>query len=163
MTLMPPKKQSRRSTFFDLRHGLHGLLAHAGTTQPDDEDGGIVFAKQEFLHIGGQHLHRDGRVYHIAEPERLQYAWDGVDVLFHGQQLMGGQALHGDHAGGSELIVVFQNELAHPGVQLRRQVGEDVVVDAGGNGSHRRGDQEQNCEDQDHFPQPDNGLRDFFS
>ncbi len=90
MTLMPPKKQFFRSIFFDLGHGPHRLLADAGTTQLDDEDGGVVLAEQELLKICRQHLHRHRRVQHIAEPEGVQHVRHLVDLGLHGQQLVCG-------------------------------------------------------------------------
>ena len=108
---------------FDLCHGVHGLLAGAGTFKPDQHHGGVILAKQKLLYGGRQHLGGDAGVDHIAEPESLHDARHRLDVLFHGHQLLGGQALHRDHTGGSQMEIIFQRDLAHHGVQLRRKIG----------------------------------------
>ena len=91
--------------FFDLSHSPHRLLADAGTTQLDDEDGGVVLAEQELLKVCRQHLHRHRRVQHIAEPEGVQHVRHLVDLGLHGQQLVCGHPLHGDHVGGRQMVV----------------------------------------------------------
>ena len=128
---------------FDLLDGFHGLIAGAGGVKADDQHGGIVFAEHELLYIGRQHGGGDVGVDHIAEPEGLGDAGHGVDLLFHGDEFIGWQALYRDHTGGGQMEIVLKGYLADHGVQILRQVGEDVIIDAGGNGADRGRDQQQ--------------------
>ena len=128
---------------FDLIDGIHRLVAGAGRIKPDDEHGGIVFAEHELLHIGRQHGGGDAGVDHIAEPEGLGNAGHGFYLLFHSDEFVGWQALYRDHTGGGQMEIVLKGYLADHGVQILRQVGEDVIIDAGGNGADRGRDQQQ--------------------
>ena len=127
----------------DLPNGVHRLIAGAGAVEPDDEHGGIIFAEHELLDVRREHFLRHAGVQHIAQPERLGDAGNGLDVLFHGDELVGGEALDRDHTGRSQMEVVLKDLLADHGVQLLRQIGEDVIVDAGGNGADGGRDQQQ--------------------
>ena len=128
---------------FDLSDGFHGLVAGAGGVKADDQHGGIVFAEHELLHIGRQHGGGDAGVDHIAEPEGLGNAGHGFYLLFHSDEFVGWQALYRDHTGGGQMEIVLKGYLADHGVQILRQVGEDVIIDAGGNGADRGRDQQQ--------------------
>ena len=128
---------------FDLLDGFHRLVAGAGGVKTDDQHGGIVFAEHELLHIGRQHGGGDVGVDHIAEPEGLGDAGHVFDLLFHGDEFIGWQALYRDHTGGGQMEIVLKGYLADHGVQILRQVGEDVIIDAGGNGADRGRDQQQ--------------------
>ena len=130
---------------FDLSDGSHGLVAGAGCVEADDQHGGIVLTEHELLHIGGQHLGGDAGVDHIAEPEGLGDAGHGFNLLLHGDELVCGQALYRNHTGGGQMEIVLKGYLADHGVQILRQVGEDVIVDAGGDRADRGRDQQQKC------------------
>ena len=129
--------------FLDLLDRVHRLVAGAWAVEPDDEHGGIIFAEHELLYVRREHLGGDAGVDHIAQPEGLGDTGHGVDVLLHGDELVRGQALDRDHTGGGQMEVVLQCPFADHGVKLLRQIGEDVVVDAGGNGAYRGRDQQQ--------------------
>ena len=147
---------------FDLADGVHRLVAGAGCVEADDEHGGIVLAKHELLHVGGQHLGGDAGIDHIAEPEGLHDTGHGLDVLLHGNEFVGRQAFHRDHAGGRQMEVILEGYLADHGVQILRQVGEDVIVDAGGNCADRGRNQQQERYCQDQLPEAHNALCDLF-
>ena len=147
---------------FDLADGVHGLVAGAGSVKADDEHGGIVLAEHELLHVGGQHLGGDAGIDHIAEPESLHDTGHGLDVLLHGNEFVGRQAFHRDHAGGRQMEVILEGYLADHGVQILRQVGEDVIVDAGGNCADRGRNQQQERYCQDQLPEAHNALCDLF-
>ena len=85
-----------------------------------DEHGGIVLAEHELLHVGGQHLGGDAGVDHVAEPEGLHDTGHGLDVLLHGNEFVGRQAFHRDHAGGRQMEVILEGYLADHGVQILR-------------------------------------------
>ena len=147
---------------FDLLDGFHGLVAGAGGVKADDQHGGIVFAEHELLHIGRQHGGGDVGVDHIAEPEGLGDAGHGFYLLFHGDEFIGWQALYRDHTGGGQMEIVLKGYLADHGVQILRQVGEDVIVDAGGNCADRGRNQQQERYCQDQLPEAHNALCDLF-
>ena len=128
---------------FDLLDGVHRLVAGAGRIKPDDEHGGIVFAEHELLDIRGQHLGGDAGVDDIAEPEGLCDTGHRINVLLHGDQFIGRQAFHRDHAGGGQMEVVLKRYLADHGVELLRQIGQDIIVDAGSNRADCGRDQQQ--------------------
>lgn len=158
---MPPKKQFFWITFL-MCYGIHCLLTDAGAAQLNDEDGGIVLAEHEFLDVGREHLHRDSRVEHITEPESVQYIGYLVDFSLHSQQLIGGHPLHRYHAGRRQMEIVLQQELPHPGIQLLRQIGKDIVVDGGHDSAYCRRDEQQHRRDEDEPAHPDDGPCDFF-
>ena len=133
----------------DLGHGLHRLFADARAAKLDDEDGGVVLAEHKLLDIRRQHLRRHRRIQHVAEPEGVQHVRHLVDLGLHGQQLVGGHPLHSYHVGGRQMVIRFQQQLAHAGVQLLRQVRKDVIVDGRGDGSHCRRDEQQDRRDED--------------
>ena len=147
---------------FDLFDGVHRLVAGTGSVEADDEHGGIVLAEHELLHVGGQHLGGDAGIDHIAEPEGLHDTGHGLDVLLHGNEFVGRQAFHRDHAGGRQMEVILEGYLADHGVQILRQVGEDVIVDAGGNCADRGRNQQQERYCQDQLPEAHNALCDLF-
>ena len=128
---------------FDLLDGVHRLVAGAGRIKPDDEHGGIVFAEHELLDIRRQHLGGDAGVDDIAEPEGLCDTGHRINVLLHGDQFIGRQAFHRDHTGGGQMEVVLKRYLADHGVELLRQIGQDIIVDAGSNRADCGRDQQQ--------------------
>ena len=58
--------------------------------------------------------------------------------------------------------VILQYHLTDHGIQILRQIGEDVIVDAGGNCADCGRDQQQDRHCQDQLTQPHNALCDLF-
>ena len=58
--------------------------------------------------------------------------------------------------------IVLKGYLADHGVQILRQVGEDVIVDAGGDRADGGRDQQQECYCQNQLPEPHDALCDLF-
>ena len=58
--------------------------------------------------------------------------------------------------------IVLKGYLADHGIQILRQVGEDVIVDAGGNGADRGRNQQQERYCQNQLPEPHDALCDLF-
>ena len=58
--------------------------------------------------------------------------------------------------------VILEGYLADHGVQILRQVGEDVIVDAGGNCADRGRNQQQERYCQNQLPEAHNALCDLF-
>ena len=128
---------------FDLVDGLHGGGAGAGVGKFHQQQLGVVFAVEELLHILRQHLSGHRLAQQVAA------AHDGVHPRHFGQlgfqlcQLRRRHVFHRDHRRTGGVEVAVQVGLAHHGVQLRGQIGENVVVDIGARSPQNRGDQQQ--------------------
>ena len=58
--------------------------------------------------------------------------------------------------------VVLKRYLADHGVELLRQIGQDIIIDAGSNRADCGRDQQQECYCQDQLAQPHDALCDLF-
>ena len=104
--------------------------------------GGLA-GEEHLPEVRRNHLHGNLDAHQIAEPHGAGHAGDVLDVL---NQLVGiarGHPLHDKHAGSRHLEGLLQKLLPLGGGQILGQIGQDVVVDAGGGVADERGNQHQ--------------------
>ena len=141
---------------------LHGHGMGAWVFELDQQQCGTVFAVKEFLDVGRQHFLWRSYVQDVARPQHAFYTRNSLQLTLEGKCVRGGHILHGDHGGGGHVEIVLQISFAHHGIQLRRQIGEDIVIDIGACGTEHGWDQQQHGGRQHRFAVPHHPARKMF-
>ena len=139
---------------FDGILGRHGHRMGAGVIKLYHQQGGPAVAVEKAADIRRQHLFGGGHIQQVVRPQHGAHPFHLRQRLLEGQRIGLGHVLHRDHGGGRHVEILVQHPLPYHGVQLRRQIGEDVVVDIGAHGAEDRGDQQQNRRQKHRFSMP---------
>ena len=114
----------------DLLDGLHGLVRGAGVAVLNDHHGSVS-GEEHIPEVGGDHVRGDLDAHKVADPDGIGNTVNGLDVVEQAVGVARGHILHHQHTGGRHFKGLLQQLFALRGFQVLRQVGQNVVVDAG--------------------------------
>ena len=133
----------------DLLDGVHGLIRRTGMLVLDDHHGAVpgvehiaVLLRNEFR--GDLHAH------HVGEPHGVGYTRHLLDLLRQFVGIARRHVLHDQHGSRRHVERLFQQIHAVGGIQIRGQIGQNIVVDRRRDiGDHRGHQQCQGDKDDD--------------
>lgn len=141
-------KAASRKRILDFALRRHRDLVRARVFKLYDQHGRAAVVVKELLQIVGQHFLRRRHIDDVARPHHALHALDFGQRRLQLQRVRRRHVLHRDHRNGGHVEIVLEIRLADHGIQILRQVGEDVVVDVRACRAECRGNQKQHGQKQ---------------
>ena len=134
--------------FPHLINGFHGGFGCAGLFVLHDEHCGVV--REKYVpQVLGEHFLRELYPDQVGDPKGAADPRDLLDLLQQSVGVLRRHILHNEHGGGRHVEGFLQQGFALGGIQVLRQIGEDIIIDAGKGSAQNAGDQQQRGDQND--------------
>ena len=136
---------------FQLRQGLQSFVA-GSTAFEEHQHHGAVFGVELIQQIVGQNLLGNGQACDAVVPQHIRNAVYLCKFFPHFRYVLVVHAFHDDHGVSAFAEFILKDLLPNHGVDVIRQVGQDIVVDPGCRITQHGWNQQQQGNDQNQNP-----------